>query len=1492
METVAGNPFGIRELAQNWVQQGQAADTAAVTLRSAKNNIEGGALALQGDFAPKIRDAIGDLPQELEKLGRGYRGCGQALDRFATRLTEAQQKSRQANSDWEVADRSRRNAEYDLDTLAPGWDAWAQNPTALRTHLADKGEPALAAVTRRENSDRDVSLAESLSRQAAALRGDAERDCVREINDALDDSGLKNRTWYQKVGDYLKESFTTWDGFVKFCETMSMVLGVVAIFLSGPLALVVGAVLLVMAAVALADKIKKFADGEIGWKELAFEAVMVVAARFGGRALGPAFRRLSNTKAISAFSKQVHKGADRLAGKLKLGDRSRNLAHRAICTVTGHPVDIATGKVFTEVTDLALPGPLPLRFERAWFSTSTYRGPLGHGWHHSFDAALYATADTLLYRTSDGRSIELVPLYPDTQYYDRTERITLTRDATWYRIRTADGVTLRFAPRADAAEEVVVHLLQDVTNPAGQRLSLSYDEVGRLAEIVDSGGRGLEFEHDDQGRLRTLTAPHPDHAGERFTVARYHYDDAGDLVAVDDALDQQSRYEYDGHLLVRESDRVGLSFYFTYEGTGEHARCVRTWGDGGIYDRTLTYQPGRTTVRNGLGAATEYEHENGLVVSVLDALGAQTRIEYDYQQPVRYIDGIGRVTTYEYDHRGNQTRATTADGASVIAVFDERDIPLQATDRIGGDWHWEHDAAEQLVEVRDPLGRRTRFDYRAGLLIGITDAAGGPITLDYDDQGSPITLTAADGAVTRWERNSLGWAVRATDPLGCAEQRQYDLLGRVVQVLEPDGNVRDLGYDAEGRLVSTRDLQEDIQLRYQGQGRIVSRTQAGTTVRFEYDVEEQLTGIVNQHGQVYGFTYGPTGLVSTERGFDDILRLYERDGLGRVVTLRRAGGRFSRYEYNALDRVTLVAHSDGTTEQFTFRADDELLSAQNDTTTVQFERDALGRVVREIQGDTWVDSEYDQLGMRLRMRSSLGADQRIERTAVGDVTGVGAGGFEARFTRDALGQELTLDLPGGVRSQWQRDHLGRPVQHQVSGVGGAVRDRSYTWEVNGRLASVTDAVGGPIGYARTPLGQLDFAEHADGTRELRLPDAVGNLFRSTDRNDRVYGPAGQLLESTDPAGNRTRYEYDPDGNLVSKQTPDGSWGYRWGADGTLQEVTRPDGTVVSFGYDALGRRVHKTYRGQTTRWVWDGDVPLHEWVEGDLAPALAPATGRPADDLNQQREARLSEFLRRGPPERGTAQAPITWLFEPESFTPLARLSATGQAGIVTDLNAPVAMLAEDGTVAWAGELSTWGELELRAGARWDCPFRWSGQYEDAETGLYYNRFRYYDPEFGQYISQDPIGTSGGLELYGYVPDPTAWIDSFGLSGQRYLDKVKLDGKPYAKPGPKTDPEAPHNKMIRQIIKDETDKGLDHIGGGTKTEKVLQTPGGFKPVRRPDVSFEDPVTKEITHHNVGMGVHQPIIREREALQDIRTLADPKNRNITYHSYTNPTTCKG
>jgi RHS repeat-associated protein len=147
--------------------------------------------------------------------------------------------------------------------------------------------------------------------------------------------------------------------------------------------------------------------------------------------------------------------------------------------------------------------------------------------------------------------------------------------------------------------------------------------------------------------------------------------------------------------------------------------------------------------------------------------------------------------------------------------------------------------------------------------------------------------------------------------------------------------------------------------------------------------------------------------------------------------------------------------------------------------------------------------------------------------------------------------------------------------------------------------------------------------------------------------------------------------------------------------------------------------------------VWDGNVPVHECTqEGEGAVEVT------------------------------------TWVFEPGEFTPVGKVSPDGtKYSIVTDyLGTPTEMYDEAGALAWKAQLDIYGVAKMETGEASDCPWRWPGQYADEDTGLYYNRFRYYDAERGDYVSQDPIRLAGGNALYGYVPDPFAWIDPLGLS--------------------------------------------------------------------------------------------------------------------------------
>jgi RHS repeat-associated protein len=1100
--------------------------------------------------------------------------------------------------------------------------------------------------------------------------------------------------------------------------------------------------------------------------------------------------------------------------------RGQQLWNDFVCFLTGHPVDVATGRVITRMTDVELRGPLPLRFERRYDSAASNRaGTLAPGWSHNYGESLWPERGRFVYRAADGREIEFSTLHlpdrvlnaGDSVYLGR-ERLTLRCVRQYqYSVTDAKGTTRDFFAVPGNGDARGRARLVRIRTRVGDEQRVTYGADGRLDAVIDGAGRSLRFEYDRAGRLGRVHVVGTDDSAE--LVSAFTYDAAGDLVEARDALGHAYRYEYVEHLLVKETNKNGLAFYFQYDGADSTARCIRTWGDGGIYDHVITYTPDKTKtlVEDSLGHVTLYEmNARGQVVSVIDALGRKTAYEYDGDTgwKIAETDAAGAATKREYDERGNVVEVERPDGSKVTIDYGPDDQPLCAVDAIGGTWSWSYDARGRLVGRANPGGEKTQFHWDGPRLVAVTDAAGQRTSLGHDGSGNVTTLTTPDGATSAWSYDALGRLRTDTDVNGNVRRRHRDRLGRLERLDEPDGNQRTLQYDPEGNLVHAVDRQHDVRFEYRGMNRLAARAEAGARVKFHYDSEDRLFGVENEHGFAYRFVLDGVGDVAEEHGFDGLRRRYVRDAAGRVQLTARPEGQTTEYDYDAYGRVVQVKHSDGTGESYAYRKDGTLTAAKNGSAEIRFERDALGRVVKELAGDDWVSSTYDSLGRRRELRSSKGLFQRIRRNSMGNVVGLDAemagskgelggthqdaarpGGdvnagssrpvsFSAAFTRDRMGLELERILPGGIRSHWHRDKLGRPEHQEILRGDTSIGARQYVWDIGNRLEKIIDALTGPIDYQHDVFGNLESARYADGHVDLRMPDAVGNLFRSSERKDRKYGPAGQLLEARTELG-VTRYEYDAEGNLERRLDPDGrTWKYHFSASGMLTRVVRPDGREVTFGYDALGRRLFKAYRGKTTRWLWDGNVPLHEWIERgpDADDERERPERTPAHDGESSLAALLSGRPATGPPgidptkalaatEGGTAASPVTWLFHPESFSPLAKLVNGERYAIVADhLGTPRVMYDAAGDEVWAADLGAFGELREVRGERAACPFRWPGQYEDAETGLYYNRFRYYDPESGAYTRQDLLRLWGGPALYAYVADPLVNVDPFGLA--------------------------------------------------------------------------------------------------------------------------------
>ena len=472
-----------------------------------------------------------------------------------------------------------------------------------------------------------------------------------------------------------------------------------------------------------------------------------------------------------------------------------------------------------------------------------------------------------------------------------------------------------------------------------------------------------------------------------------------------------------------------------------------------------------------------------------------------------------------------------------------------------------------------------------------------------------------------------------------------------------------------------------------------------------------------------------------------------------------------------------------------------LVKAENSENLLEFTRDRkTGQIIEEKQGEYTVNRTYDSEGNCTRITSSLGADIRHTYDREGNLQTMQAGeSWQASWVRDNTGLEVQRTFSGGVTVRTERDCFGREVRKSVRSGGiekGAYR---YQWGIANRLLSKENELTGTV--TRYDYDRFDFLirqETMQGSETdviYRVPDFVGNLFETPDKKDRKYGAGGKLLEDPD-----CFYHYDDEGNLIFREfkrlqktgvtfdrkrmekergirclATGTGWLYEWSSNGMLKKVIRPDGRPVEFRYDALGRRTAKQYFGKVTRWVWDGNVPIHEW------------SYKVTDMQSDEKEST---------PLKEPTKDITTWVFEADTFVPTAKIQDGKQYSIVSDyLGTPIQMYDEEGNKTWDCTLNAYGKTTTFEGRSLnECPFRYQGQYEDRETGLYYNRFRYYDSSNGNYISQDPIRLRGGLNIYNYVHDSNLWIDIFGLNRrgkQTTIDHIEEVKECFLKDNPK-----------------------------------------------------------------------------------------------------------
>ncbi|MCK4528831.1 RHS domain-containing protein [candidate division WOR-3 bacterium] len=284
------------------------------------------------------------------------------------------------------------------------------------------------------------------------------------------------------------------------------------------------------------------------------------------------------------------------------------------------------------------------------------------------------------------------------------------------------------------------------------------------------------------------------------------------------------------------------------------------------------------------------------------------------------------------------------------------------------------------------------------------------------------------------------------------------------------------------------------------------------------------------------------------------------------------------------------------------------------------------------------------------------------------------------------------------------------------------------------------------------------------TRNYTYSPAGNTTNKNTEHDNYTYQYDDLYrLMSADPAtGGNEGYTYDLLDNRLTSAGVSGNWSYN--ANNELQGYD-----TVSFNYDANGNTTKKTAESQETNYIYDIEDRLIEVKDGNdvlIASYYYDPFGR---RLWKEVDGTRTYFLYSDEGLVGeydsTGAELRTYGYTPDSnwtTDPLFQKSGSIYYWYQNHhLGTPQKITSTSGAVAWAGTYDSFGNMQIGTETI-ISNLRFGGQYFDAETGLYYNLNRYYDPTIGRYLRTDPFGQ--GLNLYAYCfNNPHRWIDSYGL---------------------------------------------------------------------------------------------------------------------------------
>ena len=877
-------------------------------------------------------------------------------------------------------------------------------------------------------------------------------------------------------------------------------------------------------------------------------------------------------------------------------------------------------------------------------------------------------------------------------------------------------------------------------NPAG--LSYTYQYEKARITITDSLDRREVLHTQGEGGLkRVVKKEHAD-----GSVMQSQFDAVGRLKAQTDAAGRTTEYSPDvvTGLITRITTPDGRASAFYYN---HHNQLTSATGTDGLELRREYDESGRLiqeTAHNG--DITRYRYDNphsDLPCATEDATGSRKTMTWSrYGQLLTVTDCSGYVTRYNHDRFGQVTAVHREEGLSQYRAYDSRG---------------------QLIAVKDTQGHETRYEYNAaGDLTAVIAPDGSRNGTQYDAWGKAIRTT--QGGLTRsMEYDAAGRVIRLTSENGSHTTFRYDVLDRLIQETGFDGRTQRYHHDLTGKLIRSEDEGLVTHWHYDEADRITHRTVKGEPAeQWQYDERGWLT-------QISHLSEGHR--VTVHYGYDEKGRLTgERQTVHHPQTEALLWQHETRHAYNAQGLANrCIPDSLPAVEWLTYGSGWLAGMKLGDTPLVEYTRDRLHRETLRSFGRYELTTAYTSAGqLQSQHLNSLQYDRDYTWNDNGELIRISSPRQTRSYSYSDSGRltgvhttTSNLDIripyatdPAGNRlpdpelhpditlSMWLDNRIARDAHYL------------YRYDRHGRLTEKTDLI--PEGVIRTD-DERTHQYHYDS--QHRLVHYTRTQYAEPLVESRyLYDPLGRRV-----AKRVWRRERDLTGWMSLSRKPEVTW-YGWDGDRLttiqndrtrIQTVYQPGSFTPLIRVETATGELAKTQRRSLA------DALQQSGGEDGGSVVFPPVLVQMLDRLESEILAdRVSEESRRWLASCGLTVEQIQNQMDPV-YTPARKIHLyhCDHRGL------PLALVSTEGATEWCAEYDEWGNLLNEENPhQLQQLIRLPGQQYDEESGLYYNRHRYYDPLQGRYITQDPIGLEGGWNQYVYASiHPTYSIDPLGL---------------------------------------------------------------------------------------------------------------------------------